>query len=226
MSWHPRAVGEGVGGSSCGVGSGHLPYPNRVPKIIGSSLSEHRERTRAQVFEALTRLLEHESYADLTMADLAAASGIGRTALYNHFRDKDDVVVAYATSETQQYLDRLEAELAPVRDSPLEALGVYVRTHLALAGELHFGFGPELYAMLSRESLVRIREHVQDVEAVLRDILVAGTASGAMAITDLGATTSLVHACLQRREVDPSAVETFVVRAVTAPLTPGRPAPA
>ncbi|MGJ9413491.1 TetR/AcrR family transcriptional regulator [Aeromicrobium sp. CF4.19] len=187
-----------------------------MPKIIGGSLAEHREQTRAQVFEALTDYLEHESYGDLTMAELAMRSGVGRTALYNHFRDKDDVVVAYATSETQRYLDRLEAELAPVQGEPLKALGVYVRTHLALAGELHFGFGPELYAMLSRDSLVRIREHVQDVEAVLRAILEDGVAAGAVVTEDVTTTMSLVHACLQRRDVAPAAVEAFVVRAVVA----------
>lgn len=214
MTLDPRDVGQGLCCSSCKIRGAHLPYINRVPKIIGSSLAEHRERTRLQVFEALTELLEHRDYGSISMVDLATVSGIGRTALYNHFRDKDDVVVAYATAETERYLERLGAQLETAGDDVLESLRVYVRTHRELANELHLGFGPELYAMLSRESLVRIREHVQDVEAVLRDLLVRGRDEGVLVVDDLDATVSLVHACLQRREVDTMVVEAFVVRAL------------
>ena len=45
------------------------------------------------------------------MADLASEAGIGRTAIYNHFADKDAVVVAFASAETNRYLARLNGAL-------------------------------------------------------------------------------------------------------------------
>lgn len=149
------------------------------------------------------------------MADLASGAGIGRTAIYNHFSDKDAVVVAFASEETERYLERLHDALKAAT-GPEHALRIYVGEHLSSSEEFHFGFGPELYAMLSRESLAQIREHVMAVEAVLRSIIEAGQADGVFDVDDVPATMALVHQCLQARRVAPSAVEEFIVRAVAA----------
>src|SRR4051812_20858985 len=116
-----------------------------MPKIIGGSLEQHRQQTRRLVFDALTSLLAERSFDAITMADLAAVAGIGRTAIYNHFTDKDAVVVAFASAETDRYLDRLATALAAATD-PADAMRIYVRAHLDSSEEFHFGFGPELYA--------------------------------------------------------------------------------
>lgn len=186
-----------------------------MPKIIGGSLEEHREQTRRRVFEALTSLLAQRSFDALTMADLAAEAGMGRTAIYNHFADKDAVVVAFASSETTRYLDRLGAALEGA-DGPADAMRVYVNEHLSSSDEFHFGFGPELYGMLSRESIAEIREHVMAVEAVLRGIIDEGVAAGVFTVEDVTSTMSLVHSCLSTRRVAPAAVEQFVLRALGA----------
>ncbi|QGG40487.1 TetR/AcrR family transcriptional regulator [Aeromicrobium yanjiei] len=186
-----------------------------MPKIIGGSLEQHREQTRRRVFEALTALLAERSFDALTMADLAASAGIGRTAIYNHFADKDAVVVAFASEETDRYLERLADALEPATDAA-DALRIYVAAHLSSSEEFHFGFGPELYAMLSRESLAEIREHVVAVESVLRTILEDGRAAGLFTVEDVDSTMSLVHTTLQNRRVPPRAVQDFVLRALGA----------
>jgi AcrR family transcriptional regulator len=186
-----------------------------MPKIIGQSLEEHREQTRRRVFEALTALLAERSFDAVTMADLAAEAGIGRTAIYNHFRDKDAVVVEFASSETSRYLDSL-AEALSAASGPVEAMRIYLREHLVSSEQFHFGFGPELYAMLSPASRAEIREHVVAVESVLRTIIEDGRAQGLFTVDDVAATMSLVHACLQPRHVAPLHVESFVMRALGA----------
>lgn len=181
-----------------------------MPKIIGGSLVEHREQIRRRVFEAFAALMAERSFAAISMADLAARAGVGRTALYNHFRDREAVLVEFAGDETARYVARLEEALAGAA-GPLEQMRAYVRQHLALADELHVGFGPELNGMLSGDSLVQIREHVRDVEQVLRRIIEDGRACGDFTVRDVDAAVSLVHACLQRRDADPAAVEDFVL---------------
>ncbi len=186
-----------------------------MPKILGDSLEEHRATTRSRVFAALSALMADRSFESITMADLAAEAGIGRTAIYNHFSDTEAVVVAFATDETSRYLDRLTAALDGI-EAPGERLRTYVLNHLDTAEQFHFGLGPELYGMLSRESLLEIRDHVVAVESVLRGIITAGVADGSMRIDDTEAVIALVHACLQPRGLSSSAVADFVVNAVSA----------
>ena len=60
-----------------------------MPKIIGGSLEEHRERTREKIFAALAELLETQEFETITFSRIAAAAGVGRTAMYNHFPDRE-----------------------------------------------------------------------------------------------------------------------------------------
>ncbi|WP_456698558.1 TetR/AcrR family transcriptional regulator [Aeromicrobium sp. P5_D10] len=184
-----------------------------MPKIIGGSLEQHREQSRRRIFEALVALLAKQSFDAVTMADLASEAGIGRTAIYNHFADKDAIVVAFASEETERYLARLAEALAPA-DGPADAMRIYITEHLSSSEEFHFGFGPELYAMLSRDSLAEIREHVMAVEAVLRGIIEDGQQQGAFVVDDVPSTMALVHQCLQARRVAPEAIEEFILRAL------------
>lgn len=207
------AFAERFGGLSGEFGGGHLPYITTMPKIIGGSLEQHREQTRRRVFDALSTLLGQRSFDALSMADLAAEAGIGRTAIYNHFADKDAVVVAFASAETDRYLARLDSALERA-DGPADAMRIYVTEHMDSSEEFHFGFGPELYGMLSRESVAEIREHVVAVESVLRGIIDDGVAAGVFTVDDVTSTMSLVHSCLATRRVAPGAVVTFVLRAL------------
>lgn len=188
-----------------------------MPKITGGSLSQHREQTRTRIFEAFARLLREQPYDAISLADIAAEAGVGRTAMYNHFADKESVVLAFATDETSRYLDQLEDALESA-DGPVEAMRTYVRQHLSMADDFHLGLGPALYGMLSPESLGEIRKHVRLVERVIRDILHQGIAQGAFAAQDVDATVGLIHATLQVRagSVPTEAVEAYLLRALGA----------
>ena len=45
-----------------------------MPKIIGGSLEEHRERTREKIFAALAELLETQEFETITFSRIAAAA--------------------------------------------------------------------------------------------------------------------------------------------------------
>lgn len=160
-------------------------------------------------------LLDQHSFEAISMADLAAEAGIGRTSIYNHFADKEAIIVGFAASETSRYLDRLNEVLAGV-EGPTQQLAAYVRHHIETQGEQHFGFGPEINSRLSKASLIEIREHVVAVEGVVRGILAAGEAAGEFRVDDVDASVVLIHACLQPRHLSADSVADFVVRAVSA----------
>lgn len=184
-----------------------------MPKIVGGSLEAHRAATRDRVFDALVRLLQDRPFAQITMAQLAAEAGVGRSALYNHFKDKDAVVLAFATDETERYLEHLTEQLAQA-GTPTERLRAYVLHHVAAESTFHLGLAPELGAMLSVESRLAMREHVVAVERVLREILTDGAAAGEFDVPDLGSAVPLIHATLQARHATAEATVAFVLNAV------------
>jgi AcrR family transcriptional regulator len=184
-----------------------------VPKISASSVGEHREQLQRRVFEAFATLMAEHSFDAITMAKLAAAAGIGRTAIYHHFADKEAVVVAFASHETSRYLDGLRADLADVDDA-VERLKIYIRHQLAAGQHFHMGLGPQLYGALSPTTMQAIHQHVVAIEDVLRQILTDGTAAGQFVVEDEAATMSLIHACLAPRNLPGAATERFVLRAL------------
>ena len=171
-----------------------------MPKIIGASLHEHREQTRHRLFGALSTLMSERGFDAITLADIAAAAGVGRTAVYNHFPDKEALLLGFITHETEQYVAGLQTSLDDI-DDPVEQLRAYVRAQASLTRVYHVAPGPELRSVLSRGAQQRVREHVGVVEQILRRILDAGIASGAFPEQDLETTVPLVNACLTGRNL-------------------------
>lgn len=195
-----------------------------MPKIIGSTLAEHREQVRTRLFVALARLMDSTGFDTLTMSDIAAEAGVGRTSVYNHFADKESLLIGYIEHETAAFLADLRQALEEV-DDPEERLRVYIRQQIQLKTTYHLAPGPDLRSVVSRETLMRLREHVQEVEQLLREILRDGIRAGRLPEQDVDAVVPLVHACLTGREVprEPDArdravgaTEEFVLRAVGA----------
>lgn len=198
-----------------------------MPKIIGGSLAEHRERTRAALFGALSGLMRERGFDAISLADIAAAAGIGRTAVYNHFPDKESLLLAFIEHETSAYVRSLDESLANVEE-PVERLRVYVRQQLSLAPSYHFAPGPDLREVVSHEAVRDLRSHVRQVESLLRQILTEAIDAGDIPDQDLDTVVPLVHACLSGRrgpQEEPGrsafvdATEEFVLRAVGATLT-------
>ncbi|WP_066583728.1 TetR/AcrR family transcriptional regulator [Cellulomonas timonensis] len=196
-----------------------------MPKIIGGSLHEHREQTRHKLFAALSTLMEERGFDAITLADIAAAAGVGRTAVYNHFPDKESLLVAFITDETEQYVATLERSLEDI-DDPTDQLRAYVFAQAQLKRVYHLAPGPDLRSVLSRATQQRVREHVMLVEQILRRILRAGIDAGEFAEQDIDTTVPLVNACLSSRSVPEAdgpardraldSTVTFVLRAVGA----------
>lgn len=199
-------------------------YRVSMPKIIGGSLHEHRAQTRQKLFTALSTLMTDRGFDTITLAEIASAAGVGRTAVYNHFPDKEAMLLGFITHETEQYVHTLERALADV-DDPVEKLRTYVRQQARLSGVFHLAPGPDLRTILSKQAQHRLREHVVLVETILRRILEEGVEAREFPPQDVEVTVGLVNACLSGRLIPESspererciaATEAFVLRAVGA----------
>ncbi|PFG18593.1 TetR/AcrR family transcriptional regulator [Serinibacter salmoneus] len=171
-----------------------------MPKIIGASLAEHRQQVRIRLFTALSTLMEREGFDAITLADIAAEAGVGRTAVYNHFPDKESLLLGFIENETSSYIAELELSLAGVED-PVAQLQTYVQQQIRLKREYHLAPGPDLRTVVSRQTMMKLRDHIVEIEAPLRRILTLGIATGRFPRQDLDAVVPLVNSCLAGRHV-------------------------
>ena len=198
-----------------------------MPKIMGSSLAEHRERTRTALFDALSELMTKRSFDKITLSDVAAHAGVGRTAVYNHFADKEDLLLAFMEHETARYAEELSAALAGVED-PIDRLRVYVRQQALIKRHFHFPSSGPLANSVSRGTAGRLRAHAGLMAQMLAQILTDAVADGAIPPQDPAQVIPLVHACVMGGRPTPTdpvartayldALDTFVLRAVGAPV--------
>jgi len=195
-----------------------------MPKIIGESLASHRELTRARLFEALGSLLGEQSFESITMSQIAERAGVGRTAVYNHFADKEVLLLAYMREVTGEFArvltQRLEAE-----PDPLMRLRIYIRSHLQMIGRYHVKAGMGLRRHMSGQGASHLHDHAGVVGEVLIGILDEAMERGLIAQQNTLGAVHLIHATLQgqrlpqdpeHRESALTLVETFILRGLGA----------
>ena len=195
-----------------------------MPKIIGESLASHRELTRARLFEALGSLMGEQSFESITMSQIAERAGVGRTAVYNHFADKEVLLLAYMREVTGEFArvltQRLEAE-----PDPLMRLRIYIRSHLQMIGRYHVKAGMGLRRHLSGQGASHLHDHAGVVGEVLIGILDEAMERGLIAQQNTLGAVHLIHATLQgqrlpqdpeHRESALTLVETFILRGLGA----------
>ena len=195
-----------------------------MPKIIGESLASHRELTRARLFEALGSLMGEQSFESITMSQIAERAGVGRTAVYNHFADKEVLLLAYMREVTGEFArvltQRLEAE-----PDPLMRLRIYIRSHLQMIGRYHVKAGMSLRRHMSGQGASHLHDHAGVVGEVLIGILDEAMERGLIAQQNTLGAVHLIHATLQGQRLpqDPEhresalmLVETFILRGLGA----------
>lgn len=131
----------------------------------------------------MRQLIIDRGYDAITLAEVAATAGVGRTAVYNHFPDKESVLLAWAADETDAYLVRLYAALSD-DDTPLDRLRTFLRIQMTeLAG--HHARMAGIGTALSVDGRTRMREHVAPMMTMLRQILTDAIAAGQIPEQDL-----------------------------------------
>lgn len=195
-----------------------------MPKIIGESLASHRELTRARLFEALGSLMGEQSFESITMSQIAERAGVGRTAVYNHFADKEVLLLAYMREVTSEFARVLKQRLEAEPD-PLIRLRIYIRSHLQMIGRYHVKAGMGLRRQMSGQGASHLHDHAGLVGEVLIGILDEAMECGQIAEQNTLGAVHLIHATLQgqrlpkdpaHRELALALVETFILRGLGA----------
>ena len=195
-----------------------------MPKIIGDSLENHRALTRHKLFDALGGLLAEQSFDTITMSQIASRANVGRTAVYNHFEDKEVLLLAYMNEATAEFSALLHESIDAESD-PIERLRIYVHAHLEMTSRYHLASRVHLRDQMSTEKSEHLHEHAGVIGNLLLTILIDAMKCEAIPVQDPHILVALIHACLsgQRLPSDPdkrralyAASEAFVLRAVGA----------
>ena len=198
-----------------------------MPKILGESLEAHRREVRTRVFEVLRAQLYERGFDAITLAGVASAAGVGRTALYNHFPDKESLLVAFVEDEATRYVTRL-TEAVEAHADPVEQLATFVRLQLRVLAEYHMPPGTALASALAPAAYRRISAHADPITDRLRAILAGGVDLGRWPAEDPDVLIPMITAALGNRalvdgppeqldDVVEAAVR-FVLRAVGAAI--------
>lgn len=195
-----------------------------MPKIIGATIGEHREKTRQALFDALSSLLREQSFESITMAQISRRAGVGRTAVYNHFEDKESLLLSLMSSTTEQFTTIL-TEALQVVDDPLQKLRIYVRAQLELKQHYHLAEGVNLRRLTAAQPSEKLREHAHIVEHILHHLLAGAQRAGQTSVAPSPTIIALIHTCLAgqampKRRADREKimldVEAFILRGLGA----------
>lgn len=126
-----------------------------MPRIKAANIEQHKELIRAQVLEAAESLFGEHGYQDVSLGDVAAAVGVGRTTLYDYFSDKEDLLATLVEETLPPTIDRIVAAVPGHLNSRdrLTALSVGMVEFVAT--------DPTLGIILHRE-VAKLSEHTQD----------------------------------------------------------------
>jgi len=171
-----------------------------MPKIIGRTLTEHRSEVRSRVFDALRDQLYERGFDAVTLAGVAAAAGVSRPSIYNHFPDRSSLLVAFVEHEASRYVDELSAALAAA-STPVEQLAVYVRLQLRRLAEFHLPPGPTLSSTVDPAAYRRIAAHADPLARRLTEIVESGIAAGQMTDEDPAVLVAMIGAALSARQI-------------------------
>ncbi|WP_184741771.1 TetR/AcrR family transcriptional regulator [Arthrobacter sp. AZCC_0090] len=188
-----------------------------------ASLTPTRPRTRPRnrremILRAAADLFAAHGYHNVNTEDIAAAAGIGASALYRHFRNKHELLELALASEFQAVSSAL-AEAAP-RDID-SAIAVLARA---------FGGRPRMGLLWSRESRhlddpakQRIRRPFFEVRGTLEGLIRERTPGGDPELTAMAVIAVLTSPAYHQTTLPPDRMIALLIElsmiAVATPLT-------
>ncbi|HSJ34739.1 MAG TPA: TetR/AcrR family transcriptional regulator [Acidimicrobiia bacterium] len=152
-----------------------------MPRIRADSIAEHKALTRQQILGAAQDLIAEVGSADISLGEIAAAVGIGRTTLYEYFTDRDDVIASLVEDELPDVVANLLLTVPEGLAPPEHLAEVAERTVRFVANDrvlgliLHREVG-----RMSAEAQHRIRVAHSDLVSEVASIYAAGVEQGSL----------------------------------------------
>ncbi len=78
-----------------------------MPRIRAATIGEHKALIRQSLVDSAKALIAEAGTAEIAIGEVAFASGVGRTTLYEYFDDRDDLIATIVEEELPGVLDQL-----------------------------------------------------------------------------------------------------------------------
>jgi AcrR family transcriptional regulator len=156
---------------------------NTTKSASASRPYHHGDLQRALIDAALALVTEEQDWT-FSLRKVARRAGVSHNAPYNHFGEKQDLLVAVAAAGFARLRERMAAAVAGIgpADKALMASGrAYIENALENPALYRLMFGPALAKSKGGRSRA-VRQAGDDAKAVLVEIIVRGARSGAFAI--------------------------------------------
>jgi len=142
------------------------------------------EEARGQILLAAIKLLSTKGYADMSMNDLVAESGISKGGIYWHFKNKDAIIEAAFVSILEAQLAFIETQLAgadPARDKLRRIFGI---AHLV--GIESTPPPLDFFTLAARNAALmeQVRHYVHAYQERIAQVIQQGIDSGELAPVD------------------------------------------
>ncbi len=155
------------------------------------------EERRAQIIEAALACFTRKGYANTTMDDIVAESGLSKGAIYWYFKSKDDVFQAAFTSMFEAVSAESMTALQAC-ETAAERLRVGAQTMVSLARDIegYFGLIVEFWAQSeNRDEVMGFwAEMLAQYHQVIAAILEGGVQTGKFRPVDASALTWMIMA--------------------------------
>lgn len=154
-----------------------LGYHYDMTQDADYDLDRRMKRTRTAIFDALIRLVFERRYDAIRTADVIEAAGVGRSTFYEHFRNKDEVLVAVIEPV---FIPLAAAASGRSSRAAIKAMLEHVWPQRALARML---FEPPLSSKLQRKLAAMIEARLPEAQDGAPPALAAmGAAAGQLAM--------------------------------------------
>jgi len=142
------------------------------------------EEAREQILLATIKLLSTKGYANMSMNDIVAESGVSKGGIYWHFKNKDAIIEAALVSMLDAQLAFIEAQLAgtdPVRDKLQRIFGI---AHLV--GEESTPPPLDFFTLAARDATLmeQLRRYVHAYQERIAQVIQQGLDSGELTAVD------------------------------------------
>lgn len=192
-----------------------------MPRVVHArTVAQHRRQVLDRVYRSFEALVCERGYDAVSLADVAKAAAMARTAIYHYFPDKESLLLAYTAREVDEHFSDLRSELHRI-DDPLDRLDAYVRAQLTFASTHRLPPGPGLRPVLSEEGFRTLSTDAEILEVTLAAILDEAAAEELIPaeVADDPHTVPLVLGCIAATRVRDQHGEALDGEALDAAIT-------
>jgi len=122
-----------------------------MSKTASKKSSYHKGNVREDLVDAAEKILRKEGLSTLSLRRVAREVGVAPSAVYNHFRNREALLVAVATDGYRQ-LSRIENRAYSMGGKPGQVLREMARDYLHFAAS-----NPDLYRLMFSAEVVAYR---------------------------------------------------------------------